>query len=234
MPNLRSERAILRSGASLLACIDEVGRGALSGPVTVGVVVVTATTPSAPRGVQDSKALRPQARQELVPRIQRWAHAHAVGHAGPQEIDEIGIVGAMARAARRALSLLPEVPDAILLDGSHDYLTPGPRPQAEQADLLEEFAPVPGQGAHPVDEMTMPGVVTLVKADERCSGVAAASILAKVARDRLMAEMAASHPAYGWDVNKGYATAAHLDALVRLGPSTEHRRSWRLPGIASG
>lgn len=234
MPSLRTERTILRSGASMLACIDEVGRGALSGPVTVGVVVVTAATPSAPTGVQDSKALRPAVRQALVPRIQRWAHCHAVGHAGPQEIDEIGIIGAMARAARRAISLLPEVPDAILLDGSHDYLTPRPRPQAEQGDLLEGLAAMPGRGGHPVDALAMPAVFTVVKADQRCSGVAAASILAKVERDRLMAEMAASHPAFEWDVNKGYATSAHLDALARLGPSPEHRRSWRLPGIAPG
>lgn len=231
MPTLRTERTILRSGASMLACIDEVGRGALSGPVTVGVVLVTATTRSAPAGIQDSKALRPEVRAALVPRIERWAHGHAVGHAEPAEIDEIGIIGAMARAARRAIGSLPHVPDAILLDGSHDYLTLRSRPMHEQGNLLEQLDPECAGHADPVDEMPVPAVTTLVKADQRCSGVAAASILAKVARDRLMAELAGRYPAYGWDVNKGYATQVHLDALARLGPSPLHRQSWRLPGL---
>lgn len=230
MPTLRIERSILRSGALTLACIDEVGRGALSGPVTVGIVLVTATTRSAPSGVQDSKALRPEVREALVPRIERWAYGHAVGHAGPEEIDELGIIGAMARAARRAIAALQRTPDAILLDGSHDYLTPGARPRHVQGNLLEELKLEPGGLADPAEAMPLPGVTTVVKADQRCSGVAAASILAKVARDRLMAELSDCYPAYGWDVNKGYATPAHLEALARLGPSPLHRRSWRLPG----
>lgn len=228
MTSLRAERKILRSGVSTLACIDEVGRGALSGPVTVGVVVVTADSRTAPAGVQDSKALSPGVRAALVPRIERWARSHAVGHAEADEIDALGIMGAMARAARRAVALLPQPPDAILLDGSHDYLSAGPRRVAGQATL---FDPDSSAAADPIDELQLPGVITMVKADQHCSGVAAASILAKVARDQLMQELAARYPAYGWEINKGYATPSHLEALARLGPSPLHRRSWRLPGV---
>ncbi|MBU6244917.1 MAG: ribonuclease HII [Actinomycetales bacterium] len=211
---------MLRSGASLLACLDEVGRGALSGPVTVGAVVVTASSSSAPRGVRDSKELTAAARAALVPAIERWAHAHAVGHASAEEIDAIGIMAALRRAARRSLAGLGVTPDAVLLDGNHDYLSTMP-------DLLDALSAEASVEA--IVEAEVPPVATMVKADRHCAGVAAASVLAKVARDRIMAQLAEEHPAYGWDVNKGYATPVHLDALARLGASPYHRRSWRLP-----
>lgn len=208
----------MRAGSGLVAGIDEVGRGALSGPATVGVVVVGEATPSAPRGVRDSKLLSPAVRQMLAPRIRRWAVASAVGHASPAEVDALGIIGALRLAGRRALGALPVAPDMVLLDGSHDYLTP-----PEQPSLLAD-----DDGLAPV-----PPVQALVKADLRCAAVAAASILAKTERDAIMVDLAGAHPAYGWAVNKGYATPDHIDALTRLGPTEHHRRSWRLPGVAS-
>ena len=101
-PTLRHERRLLRAGVPALACVDEVGRGALSGPVTVGVVVVTAETRSAPQGVRDSKLLAPEVRRRLAPKVRRWAACSAVGHAAPAEIDEFGIIAALRLAAHRA------------------------------------------------------------------------------------------------------------------------------------
>src|SRR5438270_5568484 len=123
-PTLRLEREMWRTGAGLLAAVDEVGRGALAGPVSVGVVLLAADTKPAPFGVADSKLLTPQARQRLVPRIRRWAMDSAVGHASSPEIDRIGIIAALRLAAERAVSQLSAEPDWVLLDGNYDYLSP--------------------------------------------------------------------------------------------------------------
>ena len=101
-PTLRHERALLGNGARLVAGMDEVGRGALAGPVSVGVVVVDAATRTAPQGLTDSKLLTAAARESLVPQVRRWGVAWAVGHAGPAEIDAHGIVAALRLAGRRA------------------------------------------------------------------------------------------------------------------------------------
>ena len=215
-PSLRVERALQRQGHRILAGMDEVGRGALAGPVTVGVVLIDETSRSAPTGIRDSKLLAPAARERLVPRVQRWALAYAVGHASADEIDEVGIIAALRLAGQRALAQCAIVPDLVILDGNHDWLT-----APEQVGLLA-FA---GEG------VSTPPVTTMIKADLRCSSVAAASVLAKVTRDRLMVEVDGEHPAYGWVENKGYAAPGHLQALRELGPSQLHRRSWRLPGI---
>ncbi|WP_232677834.1 ribonuclease HII [Nocardioides sp. R-C-SC26] len=216
---------MLRDGVAALACCDEVGRGALSGPVTIGAVLVTAATRTAPQGVRDSKLLTPDARRRLAPRIERWAAAHAVGHASPAEIDTFGIMTAMRLAGERALRALAVQADAVLLDGNHDYLSP------PDQDVL--FGGLP-ETTHAVGAApwALPRVVTMIKADLRCAAVAAASILAKTARDEIMVELAADHPEYGWAENKGYAAPEHIDALARLGPTPHHRTSWRLPGLA--
>ena len=211
-PTLRVEKRLLRSGYARVACIDEVGRGALGGPASAGVVVIDASVRRPLAGVRDSKLLRPAAREELVPRIVAWSADSAVGHASAAEVDEFGINGALRLAAHRALATIASPVDVVLLDGSHDWFTP---PAA--ADL---FDPVPFGG---------PEVITLVKADLTCSGVAAASVLAKTERDALMVELASRFPDYGWDENKGYSSPSHIDALRRLGPCEAHRRSWNLP-----
>ncbi|HVX53549.1 ribonuclease HII [Nocardioides sp.] len=218
-PSLRVERTLLRGGVAHLACADEVGRGALSGPVTVGMVVISAATRTAPQGVRDSKLLAPEVRERLAPRIRRWAVCHAVGHASPAEIDEFGIMVALRLAGHRALAQLSVVPDAILLDGNHDYLTP-----PEQEGLF-------GVPTGLVE--AVPPVSTMIKADMKCAGVAAASILAKTARDALMVQLHEEFPAYLWAENKGYSAPAHIDALALHGPSVHHRRSWSLPGVAA-
>lgn len=214
-PSLRVERALQREGYAVLVGMDEVGRGALAGPVSVGVCAIDETCRSAPQGVRDSKLLAPAARERLVPRIRRWSLGHAVGHASPEEIDTVGIMAALRLAGERALAQLGVTPDLVLLDGNHDWLTDPAR-----QGLL---------GLVP-DAPPAPPVRTMVKADLRCSSVAAASVLAKVTRDALLVAMAERHPAYGWEHNKGYAAPEHQDALRVHGPSPYHRRSWRLAG----
>jgi ribonuclease HII len=230
-PTLRLERTLLRGGVRHLAACDEVGRGALSGPVTIGIVVISSSTRSAPQGVRDSKLLTPEARQRLVPRIQRWAACWAVGHATPAEIDEFGIICALRLAGHRALGQLTVTPDQILLDGNHDYLTP---PAQDALFGTPESALLEGSLSPAIDLVETPPVLTRIKADLTCAAVAAASILAKTTRDGLMTELDAEHPEYCWAENKGYSAPAHIDALARFGPTVHHRRSWSLPGVVTG
>ncbi len=219
-PSLRVERSLQRQGHRVLAGMDEVGRGALAGPVSVGVVVIDETCRSAPVGVKDSKLLTPVHRRRMVLPIRRWALAHAVGHASPDEIDRIGIMGGLRLAGTRALEavlLSGVVPDLVILDGNHDWLTP-----AEEVGLFAFTDPAGPR---------LPPVTTMIKADLRCSSVAAASVLAKVERDDMMVALHPTHPAYGWAVNKGYAAPEHMQALEVHGPCEHHRRSWHLPGV---
>ncbi|MFK5583668.1 MULTISPECIES: ribonuclease HII [unclassified Serinicoccus] len=217
-PSLRVERTLQREGYAVLVGMDEVGRGALAGPVSVGVVAIDPGCRSAPQGVKDSKLLAPAAREAMVPRIRRWALGHGVGHAWPEEIDAVGIMAALRLAGERALAQLEPRPDLVLLDGNHDWLTdPG---RVGLFGMLDASPPPP--------------VRTMVKADLRCSSVAAASVLAKVERDTLMVQAAEQeeYRAFLWEQNKGYAAPEHLEALTRLGPSTWHRRSWNITRAA--
>lgn len=220
-PSLRVERELLRShGARWLASIDEVGRGALGGPVTVGVVLVDLDTKAAPTGVRDSKLLTPAARERMAPRIRRWAPAWAVAHASAEEIDAIGILRALRLAGERAFAQLPVRPDHVLLDGSYDWVSrPAPALFDEDGSVAD------------LDAWTEPPPVTVrIKADMTCSSVAAASVLAKTTRDAIMVALADEHPAYGFEVHKGYASPEHREALETHGPCVQHRRSWSIPG----
>lgn len=209
-----------------LACVDEVGRGALAGPVSVGMVIIDPWAPGVPGGVRDSKLLSLAARERLEPQVRAWVLAGAVGHAAPGEIDEHGIVGALRLAGRRAwdacLRSLADSgaarPRVALLDGNLDWLSAPP------LDLFAAAQPGDDEGLAEVD---VP-VRTQVKGDRDCLGVGAASILAKVERDHLMEALAQEHPAYGWEQNKGYGSASHRAAIAQQGPSPAHRLSWKL------
>jgi ribonuclease HII len=229
-PSLRVERQLLREGHRYVAAVDEVGRGALAGPVTVGVVIVDLETKSAPSGVRDSKLLTPEARTKMAPKLRRWAPLHAVGHADPGEIDEIGIIAALRLAGCRALAALPVVADCALLDGNHNWLSiPAPKTPDSYDEPLFALEPVPV--SHEVRaDVIPPRVVTRIKADLSCAAVAAASVLAKVERDAIMVSLAREHPEYSWELNKGYSAPEHSAALRRFGPSPLHRCSWNLPG----
>lgn len=209
-PTLKTERGFIASGLRLVAGIDEVGRGAYGGPVTVGVCVVDDTTSTPPPKLRDSKLLSAVAREKLIPEIEAWCVAWAVGDAEPFEVDEFGIVGALRLAGMRAISQLPETVSQVLLDGSHDWLTPPP------ADLFSDSEQLPF------------AVTTKVKADQSCASVAAASVFAKVHRDTLMLRYESLYPGYGWASHVGYGTPAHREAIAKLGLCAAHRQSWSL------
>ncbi|HEX5728114.1 ribonuclease HII [Microbacterium sp.] len=209
-PRLTLERRLLREHAILIAC-DEVGRGALAGPVAVGAVMIDAprSRKRVPQGLRDSKLVPEHRRAEVAARAASWVSASAVGWASSVEIDEIGIMRALGLATIRALAdlrahgVVPE--DAILvLDGNYDYITP---------------AGATGLTIRPV-----------IKADRDCASAAAASVIAKVARDALMTELHDELPAYNWASNKGYASPDHRDAILEHGISRHHRASWSFMG----
>lgn len=204
-PTLEVEAALWASGVRYVIGCDEVGRGALAGPVAVGAVVVAPDCGPAPRGLRDSKLLPERSREELAPRCASWVLRSAIGLSSAAEIDRLGIMSCLGLAAARAFDQLrgaglPDGRGAVLLDGSVDYLSPA----------------CPG----------VPRVHTRIKADRDCACVAAASVIAKVHRDRIMIDADRDAPAYGWARNKGYGSAAHRAAIARLGPTGLHRRTW--------
>jgi ribonuclease HII len=225
-PTLRLERRLLRDGARLVIGCDEVGRGAIAGPVGVGLSVFDGHGRRIPLGLRDSKMLAEPKREALHPVVQQWSTAHAVGLASNDEIEQVGIIAALGIAAMRAFAGLLAggmvLSDAVvLLDGSHDWLSPA----------LDRGEPV-ARGAAAIAPEVRPVVTTRVKADRDCAVVAAASVLAKVHRDRVMIAADVEHPGYGWAGNKGYASAEHYAAIDRLGATSLHRMSWlRTPSL---
>ncbi|NEG90385.1 ribonuclease HII [Bifidobacterium aerophilum] len=229
VPTLELERELAAQGADLIIGFDEVGRGALAGPVMVGAAAIRSRdlpTLNVPDGVADSKMLTEHRREAIFEPLQSWCAAWAIGQASNREIDEWGIGYALGVAALRAVDDLEQTlgitgqesagsPVAVagILDGPYDYIT----------KALGTFdAP-----AVPV----APAIVTKVKGDRHCATVATAAVLAKVTRDRLMVDLAHGDPAYApyaWDHNKGYGSAAHRDAIAEYGPSDLHRVSWKL------
>lgn len=182
----------------LMAGVDEVGRGALFGPVVAAAVILSPETlsPLIETGVTDSKQLSSQQRQQLALQIRAVAIACEIGIASVAEIDQLNILQASLLAMQRAIAKLPVQPSLCLIDGNQKI-----------PSLL-----IPQQ--------------TLVKGDQHSVAIAAASIVAKVWRDTLIARLAAHYPAYDLMANKGYGTARHRQALQRLGPSPLHRRSF--------
>ncbi|WP_106401912.1 ribonuclease HII [Actinocorallia populi] len=195
------EETLRAAGAVRIAGVDEVGRGAWAGPVTVCAAVADFSEPPVlrrprrPVRLTDSKLLSAAHREAFAELLPGWLHSHAIGEASAAEIDELGMTGALRLAAVRALEALPERPDAVILDGKHDFLGAPWRVRTE------------------------------IKADRTCVSVAAASVLAKVHRDRRMAGLPGCD-AYGFDECAGYPSPRHQEALERLGPTEHHRLSW--------
>ena len=189
-----------------MAGVDEAGRGPLAGPVTAAAVVLPPGVSS--KEIRDSKALSPKARERAFFVVTTNAIAFAIAHSTPEEIDRENILRASLLAMRRAVEKLEPVPDVLFVDG---------------------HLPIPGSQDPPWRTILQEPVVS---GDSRCVPVMAASILAKVARDRLMLEYDRIYPGYGFASHKGYPTKAHLAALATLGPSPIHRRTFRgvLPG----
>jgi ribonuclease HII len=195
--------------------LDEVGRGALAGPLTVGAVVVRTATPP-PKGLDDSKVLTDARRRALVEPLERWAAEWSLGWASPGEIDQWGMRLALAVAATRALDVLEARATHALIDGSFNLL---------RAPLDVAF----GAEAPPPLRFAALPATTIVRGDSQCASIAAASILAKVARDEVMIVLDEEFSEYGWAANKGYGATEHLAALRRHGATEHHRRSWNLP-----
>ena len=194
-PNLARERELWATGREVVVGVDEVGRGAWAGPISVGAAVL----PPDRRvyGVRDSKMLTEAERERLYDRVASWCRAWAVGHATQEECDRLGMSEAQRLAARRALSALGVEPDHVLIDGRWDFV---------------------GRGQS--------ATTRIVRGDATCLSIAAASVLAKVTRDRMMREEAPHVPGYDFDLNKGYPCPRHKAALKAWGPTSIHRRSW--------
>ena len=215
-PTLDFENNLFSRGAKLIAGMDEVGRGCLAGPVSVGVAVINIDCVNPPENLADSKLLTHEQREELLPLVKTWVKEFAVGHASNDEIDEIGLTRALRRAGRRALAQLDTKPDHLILDGKHNWLIP----EKETQDMFEqEF----DDGPLSVNLK----IIAQVKADLICASVAAASIVAKTTRDQMMSELSKEFPNYFWAENKGYAAPEHLEAIKSFGATKYHRVSWK-------
>lgn len=188
-------------GEGVVVGIDEVGRGALAGPLTVGAVAL----PDEPEivGVDDSKKLSPKRREELASQIREVALGVGIAHIPPDEIDACGMAASLRVAFSRALSACEadmrsrgtaEKADAVLVDGNPIHIGAGER--------------------------------NIVHGDAKAACIAAASIVAKVTRDALMRECGEKYPGYGFERNKGYGSSEHIEAIRRLGPTCLHRMSF--------
>ncbi len=180
----RLEADLYAAGCAAVAGIDEVGRGALAGPLTAGACVL----PAKPRivGLNDSKKLTPAARERLAVEIRQTTSCWAVAHVPPSEVDELGMTAALRKAMTAALAALPAAADHVVVDG------------------------------RPVGVFSTE--TAIVGGDAKVAAIAAASILAKVARDALMVELAETHPEFGFEINKGYGTPEHLVRSTRTAP----------------
>jgi len=199
------ERQSYLRGFKCVAGLDEVGRGPLAGPVVAAAVVL-------PRGfkhsdIKDSKMLTAEQRERLLPMIRESALCWGVGVVEVEEIDRINILQASLLAMVKAFRALRPVPDCLLIDGNQK--------------IPAEFFPM-----NPVFQQ-LPFQRTIIKGDQLCVSIAAASILAKVARDTMMVELDKTYPDYGFAHHKGYSCITHMEALRRFGPSPIHRRSFK-------
>ena len=196
MPHYIYESRILKRIAlpgTLIAGVDEAGRGPLAGPVVAAAVIFAKG--KIPKGLNDSKQLDAETREELFGEITFRAIAVGVGEASVDEIDLINIRQATHIAMARAVRALAFAPHFALVDGNDAPALPCP-------------------------------CDTIIEGDAKSVSIAAASIIAKVTRDRMMAALHDAHPHYGWSRNKGYGTPEHLSALTRHGATPHHRRSF--------
>lgn len=192
------EHQFFANGHTIVAGVDEVGRGCIAGPLVVGAVAVCVDTPLLP-GLRDSKVLSAKRRAALDVALVDWSQARGVGVVSAAEIDEVGMSRALRLGVARALERLSVTPTAVIVDGP--------------VNLAPHWAG---------------DVVALPKADGLCASVAAASIVAKQWRDAYMLTADSLAGAYGFCRHKGYGTPEHYRALAQHGPGEEHRRSFRL------
>jgi ribonuclease HII len=196
-PTREWEDRLIAEGKGRVAGIDEAGRGPLAGPVVAAAVILPADFRLA--GVRDSKTVSEEKRRELDRQIRTAATAFGIGVVDNRVIDEINILNATYLAMDRAVGAMGTTPDHLLVDGN--------RFRGGEATSAIPFT-------------------TIIDGDALCLSIAAASILAKVHRDALMADLDLRYPGFGFAQHKGYGTAGHLEAIRRLGPCDVHRRSF--------
>ena len=227
IPSLRRERTLWAEDRLLIG-VDEVGRGPLAGPVVAAAVVFAPDTPRV-RGLRDSKVLSATKRQRLAVRIRERARYIGLGAASTREIDRFNIRVATAIAMRRALARLLGGAAGQQGSGAGELRTDissqrlvGPPPYRRTAlppvfHVLIDGLPMPELGySHEA----------LVDGDAHCYSIAAAGVVAKCVRDRLMIRLHARHPGYGWETNMGYGTEEHRAAIDRVEPTKHHRNSF--------
>ena len=193
------QQALFEASDSLIAGVDEAGRGPLAGPVVAGAVILDRNRPI--DGLMDSKVLSEARRESLTVLIAERALAWSVGWSDAAEIDRLNILQATFLAMRRALLGLRLSPGLVEVDGNR------------LPDLMINGLQLEGKA--------------IVGGDAKIPAISAASIIAKVHRDQMMRSFDQIYPAYGFGQHKGYGTAAHRDCLSRLGPCPQHRRSFR-------
>ena len=203
-PHASRERRLFESGAKTIVGIDEVGKGSWAGPLVIGIAMLSRETvftdePAvALGGVRDSKQLSELQREEIFDQVAARCVRWSIGTASALECDQLGMVEAQRLATARGFAALAEASvDVAIVDGRWDFVSPH---------------------AHKV--------LVEVKADADCVSVAAASVLAKVSRDRMMHSLAGDYPQWHFDTNKGYPCPKHRAALQGYGPSAIHRTSW--------
>jgi ribonuclease HII len=208
-PHAARERLLFDSGAKTIVGIDEVGKGSWAGPLVIGIAmlsreIVFSDEPAvALGGVRDSKQLSELQREEIFDQVAAKCLRWSIGAASALECDQLGMVEAQRLATARGFAALAvagvdaEIVDTAIVDGRWDFVSPHARK-----------------------------VLVEVKADTSCVSVSAASVLAKVSRDRMMRSLAGDYPQWHFDTNKGYPCPKHRAALQGYGPSAIHRKSW--------
>jgi len=193
-PDFSIEQLSIDNGLSVIAGVDEVGRGPLCGPVTAAAVILDPA--NIPDGLNDSKKLTTKRREVLYDILLGCAQV-SIAHASVEEIDELNILRASHLAMERAVAGLARKPGHVLIDGN----------------MIPRGLDISAQA--------------VIKGDAKSVSISAASIVAKICRDRLMVDLAQQYPGYGWEKNAGYPTAVHLKALQQLGVTPHHRRSFK-------
>ena len=193
-PNFKIEQDLISNGCSIIAGVDEVGRGPLAGPVTAAAVILDPL--NIPDNLNDSKVLGLKKREKLFEEL-KSSSTFAVAHVSSEEIDKLNILQASLLAMANAVSKLKVKPNHILIDGNK------------------------------VPDRLVGRATAIVKGDRKVLSIAAASIIAKVTRDKLMHDLGSEFPVYGWAKNAGYPTKCHMNAIVKYGVTPHHRRSFK-------
>ena len=193
-PNFEREQGLINEGCSIIAGVDEVGRGPLAGPVTAAAVILDPL--NIPDNLNDSKVLSSKKREKLFEEL-KFSSIYAVASVSPEVIDKLNILQASLLAMVNAVSNLKIKPNHILIDGNK------------------------------VPERLVGRATAIVKGDRKVLSIAAASIIAKVTRDKFMHDLDSEFPVYGWAKNNGYPTKCHMNAIVKYGVTPHHRRSFK-------